>query len=231
MFQKGTDGKLWRLLLGGGVVIPLLSATLFLSAGRMDYWQGWVFSAFVAVQYIVNILIFKRKPDLGFERIKPGRGVKPWDYVYYGLSLPLYFAIFIFGSLDAGRLGWTDALPVWVYIPAYMGFTWSTVVFYQAMWVNRFFSSMVRIQDERGHRVIQSGPYRYVRHPGYVGGMVMSLAMPVVLGSLWALIPAVAVTLLLVIRTWLEDLTLIKELPGYRDYARRVKYRLIPGLW
>jgi protein-S-isoprenylcysteine O-methyltransferase Ste14 len=100
-----------------------------------------------------------------------------------------------------------------------------------AIWINRFFSSVVRIQKERGQEVIQDGPYRFVRHPGYVGGILLALGNALVLGSLWALIPAGIMSLLLVIRTYLEDITLQRELPGYTDYTRKVKYRLLPWIW
>jgi protein-S-isoprenylcysteine O-methyltransferase Ste14 len=99
------------------------------------------------------------------------------------------------------------------------------------MWVNNWFSSTVRIQMDRDQHVVQDGPYRYVRHPGYVGGILMAVSASLILGSLWALIPASIVVLLLVIRTYLEDTTLQKELPGYADYTKKVRYRLVPGLW
>ena len=100
-----------------------------------------------------------------------------------------------------------------------------------AMFANRFFSSHVRIQTERGHTVISEGPYRVVRHPGYAGGLISWLAAPVFFSSYWVIIPMVLVLIASVIRTALEDQTLLVELPGYKDYARKVKYRLIPGIW
>ncbi|HUV75978.1 MAG TPA: isoprenylcysteine carboxylmethyltransferase family protein [Dehalococcoidales bacterium] len=99
------------------------------------------------------------------------------------------------------------------------------------MWVNRFFSSVVRIQKDRGQEVVQNGPYHSVRHPGYVGGILMAISTSLVLGSLWALIPAGVIFILLVIRTYLEDTTLQKELTGYADYAKKVRFRLLPGIW
>jgi protein-S-isoprenylcysteine O-methyltransferase Ste14 len=102
--------------------------------------------------------------------------------------------------------------------------TWATLV-------NRFFSAVVRIQRDRGHTVVSSGPYRLIRHPGYAGAVVTSLATPLLLGSLWALIPAVLAVCTLIIRTALEDRTLQEELEGYHDYTARVRYRLLPGVW
>ena len=99
------------------------------------------------------------------------------------------------------------------------------------MVVNRFFSASVRIQTERGHTVISSGPYQYIRHPGYAGGVLSSVAVPLLLGSFWALVPAILVIILMVVRTGLEDTTLLEELEGYRKYATSVRHRLIPGAW
>ena len=118
-----------------------------------------------------------------------------------------------------------------VYIAGYVLLVLSDFVKSWCMWVNRFFSTTVRIQMDRGHEVIQNGPYRFVRHPGYLAGIFMMISMPLALGSLWGLIPAAVVAVLLIIRTHLEDIYLQKELPGYADYVKKVKYRLLPGIW
>jgi protein-S-isoprenylcysteine O-methyltransferase Ste14 len=99
------------------------------------------------------------------------------------------------------------------------------------MYINKFFSSVVRIQKDRGHKVIQDGPYKYVRHPGYVGIFFLAPAVPLILGSIWGLIPSGLFIIAIIIRTYLEDKTLHKELEGYKEYAKKVKYRLIPGIW
>ncbi|MGZ9223107.1 MAG: methyltransferase family protein, partial [Anaerolineales bacterium] len=100
-----------------------------------------------------------------------------------------------------------------------------------AMVENRFFSGVVRIQKDRGHHVISSGPYRFVRHPGYAGALWTYVFLPMLLDSIWALIPAFLVIGVLVLRTALEDKTLQEELPGYKEFARKTRYRLIPGIW
>jgi protein-S-isoprenylcysteine O-methyltransferase Ste14 len=136
----------------------------------------------------------------------------------------------IIAGLDK-RFEWSPNLPLLLHITAFvitaLGYslgTWATSV-------NRFFSAVVRIQRDRGHTVVSSGPYRLIRHPGYAGAVVTSLATPLLLGSLWALIPAVLAVCLIIIRTALEDRTLQEELEGYHDYAERVRYRLLPGVW
>jgi protein-S-isoprenylcysteine O-methyltransferase Ste14 len=121
-------------------------------------------------------------------------------------------------------------LPLVVYVISYIAFIFSIYLYSWAMWVNTWFSSTVRIQTDRAQEVVQDGPYRYVRHPGYVAGILMAISTSLILGSLWGLIPAVFVVILLVIRTYLEDITLQKELPGYFDYVKKVRYRLVPGL-
>jgi protein-S-isoprenylcysteine O-methyltransferase Ste14 len=129
------------------------------------------------------------------------------------------------------RWGWRPEVPwVWALIGAALLVLASAFAAY-AMLTNRFFSAVVRIQRERGHTVVTAGPYRWVRHPGYAGGVACHLAMPILLGSLWALIPGVLTAGLTVLRTALEDRTLRAELPGYSEYARRTRYRLLPGVW
>jgi len=118
-----------------------------------------------------------------------------------------------------------------VYVAAYIVLAVACAFSLWAMWTNRFFSSVVRIQTDRGHHVVQGGPYRLIRHPGYVGAILSVLSTAVVLGSLWSLIPAGLTTVLVSVRTALEDATLQRELPGYAEYASKVRYRLLPGVW
>jgi len=165
------------------------------------------------------------------ERTNPGPGTKWWDKVFFAFYAPSYLAILIVGSLDSGRYFWTSDFAVSIYIIGYAVFLFAIAIFLWSMWVNRFFSSTVRIQSDRGQFVIQSGPYRFVRHPGYVAGILLALGNSLVFSSFWALIPAGLMALSLVIRTGLEDVTLKKELPGYVEYTRKTKYRLFPGLW
>jgi len=211
--------------------ILLVLAIIFLPAGRITYWQGWAFAGTMVLIVLISAIMFAGKTDVIKERQKPGPGTKWWDKIFYAFYIPAFFAVVIIAGLDAGRFGWTGQFPVLLYIIGYIVFLFSNFMYLWSMWINRFFSSTVRLQTDRGQEVVQNGPYRLVRHPGYVGGILMGISTALVLGSLWALIPAGVVMLLLIIRTYLEDATLQKELPGYADYASKVRYRLLPGIW
>jgi protein-S-isoprenylcysteine O-methyltransferase Ste14 len=229
--KKGKNiGYFTRVFLGFFTLLLMIAMILIL-AGRINYWQGWGFGGVTALILLVKSIFFPDRSDLFQERIKPGPGTKWWDKVFYAFYLPAFFAVFIIGCLDGGRFGWTASLPVFVYISGYIMYIFSISIFLWAQQINRFFSSVVRIQHDRGHEVIQTGPYKYVRHPGYIGGILMVISTALVLGSLWALIPAGVVSILLIIRTYLEDTTLQKELVGYGKYATKVRYRLLPGVW
>ena len=173
-----------------------------------------------------------KTPDLIAERGQAldKEDTEPWDKVLMPLGIIVAIVMLIIAGLDK-RFEWSPNLPLLLNITAFvitaLGYslgTWATSV-------NRFFSAVVRIQRDRGHTVVSSGPYRLIRHPGYAGTVVTSLATPLLLGSLWALIPAALAVCLLIIRTALEDRTLQEELEGYHDYAARVRYRLLPGVW
>ena len=175
----------------------------------------------------------RRHPGLLAERAKFGKApdVKPWDKVLAPLmAISLSFPLVIVAGLDH-RYEWTPVFPIWLNI---LGLVIVVLGYAFAVWAlveNRFFSSMVRIQTDRGHVVCDTGPYRIVRHPGYAGNILPLLGIVLALGSVWTLIPATVALILAVIRTALEDRTLQDELPGYQDYARRVRYRLFPGIY
>ncbi len=214
-------------------LLALLSiiAVVFLLAGRLSYWQGWAFSIVTVLLVLLQLILFAPKTDLARERFKPGPGTKSWDKLFWALYAPLFFAILILACLDAGRFRWSPELPLLAYLIGYLAYIYSIYLYSWAMWVNPWFSSTVRIQTDREQQVVQTGPYQVVRHPGYTAGILMALSTALVLGSLWALIPAGLVVILLIIRTVLEDRTLRHELPGYAAYARTVQYRLVPKLW
>jgi protein-S-isoprenylcysteine O-methyltransferase Ste14 len=129
------------------------------------------------------------------------------------------------------RFGWTGELPLWVQLAGIALLLLSFYVISWSMASNRFFSGVVRIQEDRGHSVVTGGPYRFVRHPGYVGLVILACSVPLMLSSLWALVPAGLTVIVIVIRTALEDRTFQKELDGYTGYAQKVRFRLIPGIW
>lgn len=203
-------------------------------AGRWAWWQGWSYAIVMVLSALASrLLAARRHPDLLAER---GRftnvpDAKPWDrklVPFVGLIGP--FTMLLVTGLDA-RFGWSPPLPAWSAAGALVVILLATFVSGWALVENRFFSGMVRIQSERGHHVVDSGPYRFVRHPGYAGAVWTFLATPILLGSLWGLLPALATTILLIVRTSLEDRTLQAELPGYREFTHTTRYRLFPGVW
>ncbi len=208
----------------------LLLAALLLAAGRLGYWQGWVYGGCTFLLLAVNFLILRGRPDLLQERLSPGKGMKSWDKLYFALSSPLYFAAIVLAALDAGRFAWGPAVPAWVSLLGCGLYLLGQAIHFWAKATNRWFATVVRIQTDRGQRVCTRGPYRFVRHPGYAGGLLFMLATPLLLGSWLALIPQAIAAALLVLRTYLEDRTLQAELPGYAQYARKVRHRLCP-IW
>jgi protein-S-isoprenylcysteine O-methyltransferase Ste14 len=206
---------------------------LFLSAGRVDWIWGWaqlvVLAAFLAAHPLLLVPI---NPELLLERQKGFRdeGVEPWDKWLAGLAAGSLFPMWVVAGLDV-RFGWTATLPPAVHLGGLLANILGYALFLWAMVSNAYFAEGVRIQEERGHTVATDGPYRYVRHPGYVGAIVAAIATPFLLGSLWALIPAVIGAGLYVVRTGLEDRTLMEELPGYSEYAQQTRHRLLPGAW
>jgi protein-S-isoprenylcysteine O-methyltransferase Ste14 len=200
---------------------------LFVSAGRWDLPFFW---AYVGVNLaLMAALAAGVDPELMEERWHPAaerRQLLPLVLI----GMPLYVGHLVIAGLDVGRYHWSQTRPgVQIAALALFAASWALVDW--AMVANRFFSSVVRIQTERGHQVVTAGPYRYVRHPGYVGGIVGFVAGPVVLGSWWALAPLAPIVLFVLWQTAAEDRFLRAELPGYASYAERVRYRLLRGIW
>ncbi len=217
----------------GASIAPLLLifAVLLLPAGRFDWPRGWLYVALVCTTVLASFIYLNRaNPGLIESRSRIGPGTKRWDLVWGGVFGPLFLSIYIVAGLDAVRFGWTSMTVAWWPV-GLLVFGLGNWLFTWAMGVNPFFEKTVRIQSERGHRVIDTGPYRFVRHPGYVGFSGWSLSAPLLLGSWWAFAPAILTLAAIVIRTALEDRTLHEELPGYADYAERTRYRLLPGVW
>lgn len=212
--------------------LPLgLLVLVFLPAGRLDWLPGWVFVAFVVVAFCISVLVLWRvNPAIYRARSRFQPGTKRWDMVLLWLMLPAMVAEVPLAAFDAGRMSWS-AVPLPAVILGYALLGAGIAVTAWAQAVNRFFEPGVRIQRERGQHVISSGPYAIVRHPGYVAALMMFAGLALALASWWALIPAAWAGALLVLRTGWEDALLRAELDGYADYARRVRYRLVPGLW
>jgi len=225
------DARQWVRLAITYLFIPAL---LFICAGDLGWWQGWVFAVLiVAAGLLSRTWAERRHPGLMAERAAShsAQDVKPWDKVLAPLlAVSISFPLVIVAGLDH-RFGWTSAFPLWVSI---LGLVLIALGYFLASWAlaeNRFFSGTVRIQTECGHKVCDSGPYRIMRHPGYAGNILPLAGIVLALGSLWTIIPAVFALIIAVTRTALEDRTLQDELPGYREYARRVRYRLFPGIY
>ena len=214
------------------VVVAPFVWVLFTIAGRWDWIQGWAYLAvFVGGGTVSDLILWRRNPDLLRRRGRIGEGTKTWDKIILGTFGVTSVLIMIVGALDSGRYHWS-MMPLWLWPVGAALCAMGQSIITWSMTANPFFEKTARIQTDQNHRVIDGGPYRYVRHPGYTGTILgMVLGSPLMLGSWWAFIPAVATVLGLVLRTVLEDRMLMQELDGYEAYARRVRFRLIPYLW
>jgi protein-S-isoprenylcysteine O-methyltransferase Ste14 len=211
--------------------LALIGIILFAASGRLDWVWAWVYIGAGVVTLIINaIILLPRRPDLVAERAEIKGNAKLWDYLLTRILLVVGLAVFLVAGLDE-RFGWTPPYSAAIRIGALIVIMLAQLLFVWAMVSNKFFSKVVRIQIERGHHVESGGPYRYIRHPGYLANIISMLAVALLLGSLWALIPAGVSGVLFVVRTGLEDRTLRAELEGYKEYARQTRYRLIPGVW
>jgi len=210
--------------------IPFLP---LLISWQWDWWEAWVYAIVFILGFAVSrLLAARRHPDLLSERAHymHQTDAKAWDKKLSPMvGLGSGFIPLVAG-LDA-LFSWSASFSLHVKILALVIILVGFALGSYALIENRFFSGMVRIQVERGHRVVSGGPYRWVRHPGYAGSLLAYLASPIWLDSWWALLPAIIITILLFIRTYLEDKTLQDELDGYREYASKVRFRLIPGIW
>ncbi len=229
--DKGRETSLPRILLRLMAFVLILTAILFLAAGRWDWAMGWIYMAMYACVTVIAVLVVPLDPELIAERTRIKEGVKEWDKRLTVVGSVLYpLAILIVAGLDA-RYRWSPHVPPTLQLAALVVAAVGNLLSIWATAVNKFYSRFVRIQKERGHFVISDGPYRYVRHPGYLGQIIFSLASALALGSLWAFIPSSLFAVLLVVRTALEDRALQDELEGYQAYTQRVHHRLIPRLW
>jgi protein-S-isoprenylcysteine O-methyltransferase Ste14 len=207
------------------------AVVLFLSVGRWDWVMGWAFVIITALWVgATALVVIPRNPELLAERLGLRKGAKTWDAMIMSIIGLALVACYIVAGLDV-RNEWTTGISPLLQVAALILVVLGYALVVWATAANAFFSLIVRIQKERGHAVAAGGPYRFVRHPAYIGGIVLYLATPVMLGSLWALILGGLSALLMVVRTALEDKMLLNELDGYKDYARRVRYRLVPGAW
>ena len=209
-----------------------VALVLMISAGRLDWIDGWLYVViFLLFDLATAIVVIPRSPELLLERSQRNPGVIYWDRTLMPLSagvLPLF--TWIIAGLHE-RYDWGMAVGVDLQIVGTILTVGGYALVVWAMSANPFFSAVVRIQEERGHTVSAGGPYRYLRHPGYLGALIFSTAVPLMLGSWWAVIPGAVASALFILRTHLEDVTLQEELAGYKSYAEGVRFRLFPGIW
>ena len=223
-----------KALVRFALLILLMPAILFICAGTIDWLMGWLYSIMtLGITAGSRLLLARTNPGLVSERAgqHSEEGVQEWDrkiVPIVGFLGPLVMLIVC--GLDK-RFGWSPEIPIGYQVAALIVTALAALWATWAMLVNRYYSAVVRIQKDRGHTVVDSGPYRWMRHPSYTGGILADVAGPLSLGSLWALIPGLLLSAVIIYRTAREDEVLQKELAGYTDYARRVRYRLLPGVW
>jgi protein-S-isoprenylcysteine O-methyltransferase Ste14 len=204
---------------------------LFISAGRIDYWQGWLYASINFICLLLNSLLIRNNNELAEERSTTKADTKSWDKKILGLSAISLIITYIVSGLDNGRSHWSPEFHWIINAIGVVFILCGEVIFLTAQKQNKFFSSVMRIQTDRGHVVCDSGIYKIIRHPAYCGMIVTAAGIPLVLGSLWGLLPSVFSIVLILIRTSFEDKTLMNELNGYREYSANTRYRLIPYIW
>ena len=209
----------------------VFSSILFLCAGKINYFQGWIFLATNMISALMNFWAIRNDPELMTERSIVGEGAKSWDKLILGLSSLTYLVNIAVAGLDSGRYQWSPDFHWSIYVLGVILTISGQVIFLAARKENKYFSSVVRIQTDRGHTVCDTGVYKIVRHPGYLGMTISLASIPLITGSVWSIIPTVTAIILLFIRTYLEDETLKIELPGYAEYTQRTRQRLIPKIW
>jgi protein-S-isoprenylcysteine O-methyltransferase Ste14 len=226
--------KIWKALLTVLRVvyfIGLLIVILFLPAGTLHWPEAWVFLImYLTVTTIFGLYMRFKDPELYKERTSVKKDTKPFDRIILVCYLIAFVGMLVLTGFDAVRFRWS-AVPLWLKIVSFAGFFPVSYVFLSVTAHNTFLSGTVRIQNERGHHVCTTGPYRIVRHPMYTAIILLAFLIPPALGSFYGWIGSAVVTLIFLIRTYLEDRTLQTELEGYREYARKVRFRLVPGIW
>ena len=218
-----------RAILRPVTSIVLIFVILFISTGRWDYWQGWIFFLLWIYNSLFTWILIPS--EVVRERTKINPGTKKWDIIIYFSIIFLSYIVPLIAALDGWKYHWTGDFPLWInalaLVMVFLGYSLFTI----CIWKNKFFSGTVRIQKDRGQYVIDNGPYAIIRHPGYAGLIIYTLGIGFALNSLWALIPAGVSVIILIIRAYLEDIILQRELPGYKEYAARVRFRLVPGIY
>ena len=220
-----------QIVLRSVAAIGLLFAGLFIPAGSLRWPQAWVFVS-LYLSSVAGFFVWTKKRDPGLlkERISPAKNVKVWDRTIVRIYTFLLVVMIVLAGMDAVRFRWSR-VALGLNLVGFAGLVLALGLAFWATRENTFASSLVRIQTDRGHRVCSTGPYAHVRHPMYVGVILSIICFPLALGSFFALIPAGIIVGLFILRTFLEDKSLEAELLGYKEYAQKVRFRLIPGIW
>jgi protein-S-isoprenylcysteine O-methyltransferase Ste14 len=209
----------------------LFFTIIFISAGRIDYWQGLIYVIIGLIMSVLNYTVFRIDSELLKERSKPGEGTKNWDKAILGLSFLMTISMYIVAGLDSGRYHWSPEFHWSICLAGVILTISGQLLFLIAQKQNRFFSSTVRIQTDREHTVCENGLYKVVRHPAYLGSIIQLLGFPLLFGSLWSIIPICLSIILFITRTNLEDKTLKNELKGYLEYSDKTRFKIIPYVW
>lgn len=213
------------------ITTAVFTAILFVAAGRVTYWQAWVYAGLSIASGLGSRLVLAGDPDLAKERARPGEAAQAWDKALLGGGLILNLVMLVIAGLDSGRFHWAPRAPFASFVIGMVLSVAGMAIFLGAMKENRFFSAVVRVQRDRGQTVCHTGPYRIVRHPGNAGMIVGTIGLPFLFMSFWSGVPAIVAVVLMIVRTGWEDALLDKELEGYREYRRSTRSRLIPGIW
>ncbi|MFC1743754.1 methyltransferase family protein [Candidatus Riflebacteria bacterium] len=216
-----------------GILGTAIFLGLFFGAAGSFYWPlGWIYIVYVTICHSISAyLVWRKNPSLLLRRGSFGEGTKRWDKILLSIFGLSFYALVFVGALDSGRYHWLP-LPIWGWFIGAILYIFNIYLITWAMLVNPHFEKTVRIQHDQEHRVIDSGPYQYVRHPGYTGTILgFIFATPLLFCSGVAFVPAIFCAIALIVRTNLEDRLLLDELPGYKEYAEKVRFRLFPGIW
>ena len=232
MMNKQNPFMIWLSFV---VRMTLFAVALMWPAGTFLWWEAWVLVVLWSLYglVVINDLLHK-DPALLAERLKLiplQKEQKGWDKALMLLFFIAGIGLYLLPGFDVMRYEWSEPLPLWSRVTAMLIHIPCFVLLWWIMRENTYLSQVVKVDKERGHKVITTGPYAYVRHPLYTVAIILLFAVPIALGSRFSLIISLFLTLLLIVRTYLEDRTLHVELDGYREYAKRTTYRLIPGLW
>ncbi len=217
---------IWYLM----VLVSFIALLIF--SGKLDWLNAWVyFSLSMVYTTFIFIVLGIKNPEMLNERGKlVKKGTKPFDRVFYVLWMPLVLISMVIMAWDAVRYQWSS-MPSWTLIIGIIITIPGLILGLWAMLYNPYFELTVRIQKERDHKVITSGPYKLIRHPGYAGEILNLISTPFILGSVWGFVPIGIIVLIFIVRTALEDRTLKMELPGYEEYAKQTRYKLVPYIW